>query len=674
MSSHITEDQVRMVYRAVLNREPENDRVVSLWVGKSLELMIKEAIKSKEFSQKYRVNPAHLAPDQHHEIRSAMEFLCPRDLQTHEKMAPRVLLIGSCMLDTWGSAVEEMGFDALTDRLHIDMHPSIEPPHAWEEYRYQIGQVPLRSIFPDEYYLRWIRFGFSDLALCASIFEAARSTMEAMTKRCCCWSDKAPIFILNFLSPMQSVNGRLFRKFDLRDNRFFIRELNRELERIVHEIPNAYILDADECAANTGRRFFQEDSVWIYTHGGVINDSDWSLDAERIVKSPPLSKLQKTEVQEFVTAIFSESDLAYRSLRNIGAVKMVCVDLDDTLWRGVLAECECIDPEDARGGWPLGILEALAILKRRGILLCILSKNDEQTVRNIWSQLYETRFPLEEFAIKKINWNSKTDNFREALAEANVLPNSVVFLDDNPMERHTIASAFPDVRVVQGSHYYWKRILTWSAETQGAVITQESVKRTELVKAQIGREAARSAVSRDEFLRDLDLRVSFTKVENRNDPRFPRVVELVNKTNQFNTTGRRWTSEEIEDICQRGGIVLTANVSDRFSCYGLVVVALFLEGILEQIVMSCRVIGMEIELATLSVITEMALQGVPVVRARAVDTKSNLLSRDLFQRGGWFRSDDGVWQTSSFNPNPPHIKVVNPSATDVNADLVHSGD
>ena len=541
------------------------------------------------------------------------------------------------------------------------MHPDVPPPAPWEEYRYQIGQIPLRAVLSDADYFDWIRNGFADLSLAERVFQKACKTLESLIEKCTVWRDKLPIFMLNYLLPMHSVNGRLLGKLDLRDNRYFVEELNREFARIIERIPNVYMLDVDSSAATIGRRFFQEDSMWIYNHGGLLGDSDYENDGDRLMEQFRASRHYDLNQNEFVSVILSEADAAYLSLRGIGAVKMVCVDLDDTLWRGVLAESDYIHPEQAIAGWPMGVMEALAVLKRRGILLCILSKNDEQTVRNIWTQLYERNFPLDEFAIKKINWNPKVDNLREAIAEANIMPNSVVFLDDNPVERNAVASAFPDVRVIESSHYYWKRILLWSAETQSAVITAESMRRTEMVKAQIERETARTTVSRDEFLRDLDLRVEFTKIEGRSDPRFPRVVELINKTNQFNTTGRRWTAEEIEDVCRRG-IVLATDVSDRFTRYGLVAVALVLDGVLEQIVMSCRVVGMEVELATMSMITGMALRTTPRIRARTVETRSNLLSRDLFQKCGWTSVDD-VWQTSNPNPMPIYMRIEEPALT-----------
>jgi len=123
-----------------------------------------------------------------------------------------------------------------------------------------------------------------------------------------------------------------------------------------------------------------------------------------------------------------------RTLRQIDQVKLVIVDLDDTLWRGVIAE-EGIDRPMVTEGWPAGLVEALVTLKKRGVLLAIASKNDEDRIRSFWPHLYGGRLELADFASVKINWQSKAENIAQILKETNLLPRNVVFLDDNPVER-----------------------------------------------------------------------------------------------------------------------------------------------------------------------------------------------------------------------------------------------
>src|SRR5437660_10773754 len=122
------------------------------------------------------------------------------------------------------------------------------------------------------------------------------------------------------------------------------------------------------------------------------------------------------------------------------------------------------------------------------MLLAIMSKNDETLLRPVWQSVFRGRLGLEDFAIRKINWRPKAENFEDILAEANLLPRSVVYIDDNPVERASIKAAFPDVRVFGPNPLVWRRILLWSAETQVPTITAESAARTDMVRAQVERE------------------------------------------------------------------------------------------------------------------------------------------------------------------------------------------
>src|SRR6266853_747201 len=103
-----------------------------------------------------------------------------------------------------------------------------------------------------------------------------------------------------------------------------------------------------------------------------------------------------------------------------------------------------------------------------------------------------------------------------------------------------IKAAFPDMRVLGPNPYLWRRILLWSPETQVATVTAESAARTEMVQKQVEREGQRKRLSREDFLGSLEVGASLSEIASTNDARFARALELINKTNQFNTTGKRW--------------------------------------------------------------------------------------------------------------------------------------
>jgi hypothetical protein len=149
-------------------------------------------------------------------------------------------------------------------------------------------------------------------------------------------------------------------------------------------------------------------------------------------------------------------------------------------------------------------------------------------------------------------------------------------------------------------------------------IIDESTHRNDMIRAQIKREKVRTTLTRDEFLADLKIRVTVQQV-GASDPRFARGLELLNKTNQFNTTGKRWTEDEARSYLSNGGVWWAFEVQDRFTRYGLVGLLAERDGVIEQFVMSCRVFGLDVELAVLRHISNLrgqALSGLVVETER----------------------------------------------------------
>lgn len=360
------------------------------------------------------------------------------------------------------------------------------------------------------------------------------------------------------------------------------------------------------------------------------------LDIETINKMKQRHVKSDKNISEFIKGIWREVISNIRIIRQTDSVKMVIVDLDGTLWRGVLAErgygcCFPLKPNGTlwRGviaeegridvnylteGWPMGFVEALMTLKQRGILLAICSKNNEEIIRKRWKDIFYGRLDIEDFACVKINWNDKANNILEILDATNLLPSNVVFIDDNPRERAWVKMQFPDMRVLGGNYYDWRRILLYSAETQRSFVSDESKRKTEMVKAQVRRVQDMAMISRDEFLAGLDLQIEISllgsnagagKNANREDgnPEAKRALELLNKTNQFNTTGKRWDESEFMDFLYAGRVFIFS-AKDKYSNYGIVGVICELNSKVEQMVMSCRVFGLDVETAVTASIYE----------------------------------------------------------------------
>lgn len=564
-------------------------------------------------------------------------YLVPDDLVVSNLLPRRVLLVGSCLADVWKSKFNCPYDFVLTNNLS-ELPDS--PPQAAENYDLQIIQVPLRFVIPDN--LFWSA-SFLDIEAYEKAFSVALDRMKFYLSLAGKWNKDYKIltFVSNFLVPQQNAMGRLAPRYDIRNPAYFIEQLNIYLAREVSTWSNAYVLDVDGIAAVFGKKYIQDDSVEIQTHASVLGNSNYEKDKERIEFIEPMDAHYELHIEKFVEAIWQQALAAFRTVRQADMIKLIIFDLDNTLWRGVVAEENEITDQVIEG-WPLGLFEALSFLKKRGIILAIASKNDESRIKGFWENILCGKFSLDDFAIIKINWNRKVDNIQEIMQLVNVLPRNVLFVDDNPVERAAVKAAFPDIRVLGTHPYYLKRILLWSAETQVVSVSRESSNRTEMIQSQVNRESLRSGMTREDFLTSLDVKVRGYVINSVEDSHFARSFELINKTNQYNTTGKRWTQEECRKLFSEGGCFYSFSVQDRFTDYGLVGCVLIHDGIIIQFVMSCRVIGLDVEIRIITDVIEMVRRsGHSRIDAMFVETSANLPCRDLYEKNGFERSVGG---------------------------------
>jgi FkbH-like protein len=442
------------------------------------------------------------------------------------------------MLNSWEYAIQADYPEAEVRYSTFDYADTVYSDQ--EDYDLRIVQLPLRYIYPE---IVVMQNRFDDLAAyereLTNSFDRLRGVMSLLRNP----RVDQPTFFLNYFYPQHNALGRLMPRYDPRSPTFFIQRLNRHLYDLVADFPGGHVLDIEQIASAFGRHRLQDDAFATFSHASITSDYDYYFDVNRLEAEEPLSKRYPHDPAGFIRVAWTEALAMLRTLRGTDRVKLICVDLDDTLWRGVLAEADDVDVS-ATEGWPLAFAEALMICKQRGIILAIISKNDEARVAEILPRVFHTRVRLEDFAIRKINWDPKPQNVAAAIREANVLPDSVVYIDDNPVERAAVKALLPEVRTLGAPHLDWRRILLWSPETQLAEISSESAQRSEMVRAQVEREQDRKAMSYADFLAELELRVELGQIASTADPHFARALELINKTNQFNTTGERWTEDD----------------------------------------------------------------------------------------------------------------------------------
>ena len=282
-------------------------------------------------------------------------------------------------------------------------------------------------------------------------------------------------------------------------------------------------------------------------------------------------------------------------------VKAVVVDLDNTLWKGVIGEdgrqnIRCA-PEGE--GYPFFIWQKfLKKLRDEGVLLGFCSKNNESDVLPVFDEL-NLPLKLADFSSYRCNWDSKPQNLREIVAEMNIGSDAVLYVDDNPAELEQIRAAFPELRAMRTpeSSAGWLALFRELHElTATFQVTAEDRLRTEAIRSQTVRVRAASGSEGVAYLKELglELEISF-------DGFAPsRSLQLINKTNQFNLTGER-ISEAVWGELSRQSYYhcCTASLKDKYGEFGIIAVLLGqVSGqrlTVESMVLSCRAFGRCVE-------------------------------------------------------------------------------
>jgi FkbH-like protein len=588
-------------------------------------------------------------------LHNGSRYRTPVELQVTAEAGGRYLVIGGCLAEPipeiGARIMPQMQCDFLLLN-NLDGLPPI-PEEQAAAYEFQIVHLPLRTILGSAYF----RLA-DDLAAHEAFLRETEAYLERYLANSLRLNDERKLtsFVLGFLVPQQNPLGRFQPRYDLRNLVHFIERLNMFLAAQLAQRENAWFVDLDQISAGIGKKLCQDDMVWSYTHGTTLSDGDHDHDLQRLHAPRPMQEHYAQKWVEFFEATLHEVFAMARTLRGSDPVKLVVVDLDDTLWRGVAAEGTLGILE----GWPMGFIETLLILKRRGILLGIVSKNDEDFIRSNWQRIVQGQISLDDFAAVRINYRSKVVNLAGILAELNLRPQNVVMIDDHPAERAAVQAAIPRVRVLGQHPYYLKRMLLWASETQSATISAESAVRTEMVQAQVRRESARRKLAPDQFLATLELEATISRLESTGDLEMTRALELLNKTNQFNTTGRRHTIESCHQRFVAGHHLYILQAHDRFTRYGLVGAAWLERGCVEQLVLSCRVLGLHLEDALVAHLAAIA-QGSAPLRARLLYTEANAPCRSLYGRHGFVQAaeDPTLWiasQAASLRV-PEHVKL-----------------
>jgi FkbH-like protein len=333
------------------------------------------------------------------------------------------------------------------------------------------------------------------------------------------------------------------------------------------------------------------------------------------------------------------------------SAKCIVLDLDNTLWGGVIAEDGLAGIE--LGGGPRGeayvaFQEYLLALRARGILLAVASKNNDGDAREPFERHPDMRLALDHFSVFVANWDDKPRSLQTIAAELNIGLDSLVFVDDNPAEREVVRQLLPEVEVLElpADPSGYVRALSSSLLFEAPSITAEDLGRAAQYRGRAATAVLQErAGSLEDFYESLEMEAFVAPFDELN---LARIAQLVAKTNQFNLTTRRHSLNDLRSfMADDGYITLYLRLRDQFVDHGLVGVLIARDDgetiDIDTWLMSCRVIGRTVEDEMLMQLCEAArARGRSRVRGTFVPTEKNAVVRDLFEQLGFSRvSEDG---------------------------------
>ncbi len=398
----------------------------------------------------------------------------------------------------------------------------------------------------------------------------------------------------------------------------------------------------------------------------VIEQTSLLLDANNMTFDPKLWAIGK-----MLYSSFGFEELAGQIASFVRAsagrnIKLIAVDLDNTLWGGLVGE---LGWENIKLGGtdPIGesfvlFQKQLKLLKNRGILLAIVSANDESPALEAIDKHPEMILKRDDFVTWRINWNSKADNVYDIAQEVNIGLQSIVFIDDTPEQRSLVRETHPEVLVPDWPSdpvmypYALKKLHCF----EQFYFTDEDKKRTEMIKGEQKRQASLSkGISREQWLKNLNVVVKIEKISEAN---LTRAIQLLNRTNQFNLSTRRMSEESflqwIND--KQGRTAYAISAKDKFGEYGLIgLLSLELNDDVIKIIdflVSCRVLGRGVEQTIIAFAAKKAKDNnCPELIAEFIPTAKNNPMREFLEKIADERNNDVFIFNVRNHDFPEHI-------------------
>lgn len=439
-----------------------------------------------------------------------------------------------------------------------------------------------------------------------------------------------PIIQNNFEKPLYRILGNR-DSYDIHGKTYFINRLNLKFYEYAQMHDDFHINDIDFLSADYGLTKWSNPYYWHMYKYALCVDA-----------IPELSY----NVCKIIKSIYGKNK------------KALVLDLDNTLWGGVIGD-------DGQEGIEIGqetslgqlYSEVQTYLKEQssvGVMLTIDSKNDyENAILGLNHP--DSILKVDDFVNIKANWLPKSDNIISIADELNILPSSLVFVDDNPAEREIVRQTLKDVEVpnIANPEDYIMR-LDRSGFFEVTSLSQDDIKRSDMYKANVKRNAQQSLFTNyNEYLKSLNM---VATIDDFLPIYIPRITQLTNKSNQFNLTTKRYTQSEMERIFHDDAYIrLYGKLSDRFGDNGIVsvVIGKIVDNSTLHIdlwLMSCRVLKRDFEYAMLNELVKVCkTRGIKTIFGYYYKTAKNSMVKCLYRDFGFYLKsidddENSIWE------------------------------
>ncbi|MFQ5494929.1 MAG: HAD-IIIC family phosphatase [Phycisphaerae bacterium] len=399
-----------------------------------------------------------------------------------------------------------------------------------------------------------------------------------------------------------------------------VEDLNRTLRAWAGETGRAHLIDTRTLFTRHGERTLRDRRLW------ALARCRWS--------------------REGLCLLADRVASLWRAIRGLTR-KCLVLDLDNTLWGGVIGEAGATGIELGHEGLGLAYREfqmRLRRLRSLGVLLAINSKNDESLAWETIERHPAMILKRSDFAAWRINWSDKAQNLQEIAADLNISVAALVFVDDDEAEQDRVRTALPDVAVPEfpseataltdfADEFVWQYF-------NRTALTAEDLDKTRQYHDESRRDGLKKQCTTiEEWLASLEMRSRIVRADPSN---LPRLTQLTQKTNQFNLTTRRYTQDQMADMAKRDDwIILCADLTDRVGDSGVVGLAMAhrtsdTDWRLDNFLLSCRVIGRTLEYTLLHAMACLVRDAAGRrLLAEYLPTERNQLVRDLWGRLGF---------------------------------------